>query len=150
MTKTTYLRVDFLLILMLYTLSGLENKLGLGINYNGSILFGNSNSYNDIGIFGLNFYGIKAKYHFLKNKITPFISLSTGLSNLSTPEITDENDTNITEGESEFAFGLRPEIGTNLGNFIISSGYILPMKYRKFGQKAGVFQLSIGFRHKTL
>ncbi|MEZ5056427.1 MAG: hypothetical protein R2879_05255 [Saprospiraceae bacterium] len=43
----------------LYHLEKFDNKLGVGINYNTSVLFGkNSDAALDIGIFGLTLYGV--------------------------------------------------------------------------------------------
>jgi hypothetical protein len=132
----------------LYFLEQFNDKLGLGINYNTSLLFGNSSS-NDwnIGVYGLSLYGVRVYYKFFDCKVTPYASLSTGLTRLSTPEISDSNNNVLVESEKSFSFGLRPEIGLDLGGFVLSAAYIVPMKYGSFESKAGVFQISLGVRY---
>ncbi len=124
-------------------------KFGFGITYNTSFLFGSSNDALDIGIYGLNLYGVKAQYKFFDNVVSPYFSLSTGLAQLVTPEITDDNNNVILESEKSSAFGIRPELGLSLGGFLLSASYVVPMKYGIVDSKAGVFQLSLGYRYKA-
>lgn len=134
----------------IYYLEQLEDKLGFGITYNTSFLFGQSNlSDLDLGIYGLSLYGVKINYQIFKSKVTPYVSLSTGLTEFSTPTISDGNDNVLSKSEKSFSFGLRPELGIDLAGFIISAGYIVPMKYGIVDKKAGVFQISLGFRYNT-
>jgi hypothetical protein len=134
----------------MYYLEKLESKLGFGINYNGSVLFSQSTASGlDIGIYGLSLYGIKVNYQIFQTKVTPYISLSTGLTQLSTPEIIDGNGNIISESEKSYSFGLRPEVGLDLAGFIISVGYLVPMKYDLENKKAGILQISLGLRYKT-
>jgi hypothetical protein len=134
----------------MYYMEKFESKLGFGINYNGSLLFGQASSSGlDIGIYGLSLYGIKVNYQIFKTKVTPYVSLSTGLAQLSTPEIKDGNNNILSKSEKSYSLGLRPEIGLDLAGFMISMGYIVPMKYDLNNKKAGVLQISLGFRYKT-
>ena len=134
----------------MYYLEKLESKLGFGINYNGSVLFSQSTASGlDIGIYGFSLYGIKVNYQIFQTKVTPYLSLSTGLTQLSTPEIIDGNGNVISESEKSYSFGLRPEVGLDLAGFIISVGYLVPMKYDLENKKAGILQISLGLRYKT-
>jgi len=133
----------------LYHFGQLNNKLGVGITYNGSLLFGVSSSESsfDIGMYGLSLYGVKAYYKFLDMSVTPYVSLSAGLSQFSTPEVKMMGVV-ISEPQKASAFGIRPEVGINLGSFVISAAYFVPANY-KLNEKtysAGVFQVSLGFR----
>ncbi len=134
----------------------MDYKLGAGITYNGSALFGadldNEQDVN-IGIYGLSLYGVKGQYRFFNSKVSPYGALSLGLSQFSTPEVTMTdgygNETVIAESESAFGFGIRPEIGVEFGAFVISAAYIIPMKY-KFenteSKSAGALQINLGAR----
>lgn len=134
----------------LYYLEKFDSKLGFGINYNTSILFGLSTSSGlDIGIYGLTLYGAKVNYQFFPTKVSPYFSLSTGVTQLSTPEIRDGNNKVIAKSEKSYSFGLRPEVGIDLAGFILSAGYLVPMKYDLNNKTAGVFQISLGFRYKA-
>jgi hypothetical protein len=75
--------------------------------------------------------------------------LSTGVSQLSTPEISDGSGNVLVPEEKSFSFGLRPEVGIDLAGFIISTGYFVPMKYGTADGKAGVFQVSLGLRYNA-
>jgi hypothetical protein len=132
---------------VLYHFEKLSNKLGLGLTYNSSFLFGASTNDNlEIGIYSLNLYGVKAQYKFFATKVTPYFSLSTGYANFSTPEITDDKDNVISKGENAGGFGCRPELGLNLGGFVMSAAYFVPMEYSITKATAGSFQVSLGFR----
>ncbi len=134
----------------LYHLEQSDYKLGLGINYNSSFIFGqNSNDALDVELYGLSLYSVKAHYRFFTNTVTPYASLSVGLSQLSTPEITDGNGITLTEPDKSFSFGLKPEIGIDLGGFIISTSYIVPVKYGTLNKSAGLFLVSIGYRYNS-
>lgn len=129
----------------------LDGKLGLGLNYNASVLFGASTSETlELGLYGLSLYGVKGQYNFIPGKYSPYVSLSTGLSALSTPEVTS-GDVVLVEGETAYSFGLRPEVGVELGNFKMSAGYIVPFNYKLDGASesisAGALQISIGYRY---
>ena len=135
---------------LLYHLEQFENKLSVGLTYNTSILFGVSTS-DDIGIglFGHTLYGAKGHYRFFDGKVSPYASLSLGLAQLSLPEI-KSGDVVIAEAEHSSSFGIRPEVGLDLGGFLISVGYFVPMKYKFEGAtekiSAGSLQISIGGR----
>lgn len=136
---------------VLYHLDQLNGKLGLGITLNSSLLFGASTADGlDIGLYGLSLYGVKAHYKFLDSKVTPYASLSTGLSQFETPEISDSNGQVLTKGVKNNSFGLRPEVGLHLGNFFLSVAYFTPMKYDVIDEKAGALQFSLGVRIKVM
>lgn len=133
----------------------LDKKLSAGITYDGNALFGKeSEEFADIGIYGLSLYGIKGQYRLLEpdKKFSPYGSLSMGLSQFSTPDITSGNDV-VVKGESAFSFGLRPEIGLDLYGLLISASYFVPMQYKvdsdtgAFDGSAGTFSIFIGYRH---
>jgi hypothetical protein len=70
---------------------------------------------------------------------------------MSTPDVTVGTD--VTKGGRAYSLGLRPEIGLDLGGFLISASYFVPMKYKiesptgDFDGTAGAFNISIGYRH---
>lgn len=134
----------------------LDYKLGVGLAFNSSFLLGADlgEGFGDIGMYGLSLYGVKGHWRFLDGKVSPYGALSFGLGQLSTPEITmtdfSGNETVITESKSSFNFGIRPEIGVELGNFLLSAGYLFPMKYKIDGESigtAGNLQICIGYRY---
>ncbi|MDR0232850.1 MAG: hypothetical protein LBI82_12130 [Dysgonamonadaceae bacterium] len=130
----------------LYHFGQLNNKLGAGITYNTSLLFGINGGF-DVGLYSLELYGVKGYYKFFCSSITPYVSLSAGLSRFSLPEIT-VNGNVVQEAKGTSSFGLRPEVGVQLGSFIISAAYFVPADYKIDGAtySAGVFQVSLGFR----
>lgn len=140
---------------IMYVLPIMEGKLAAGIMYNSSFLFGSSDSDLDIGMYGLDLYGIKGYYRFFNSKVTPYASLGLGLSQLKTPEITYSSGgtSETTGGEKASSFGIHPEVGLNLGGFILSCSYFVPMKYTfddmGDGISAGALKISLGFR-KTI
>ncbi|MGQ1947673.1 hypothetical protein ACT3CD_11305 [Geofilum sp. OHC36d9] len=134
----------------MYYMERFQSKFGFGLTYNGSVLFGQTTTSGvDIGIYGLNLYGVKLNYQIFSSKITPYVSLSTGVTQFSTPEIKDDHNNILNGAEKSYSFGFRPEIGLDLAGLILSAGYIVPMKYRTIEKKAGVFQLSLGIRYNT-
>ena len=130
----------------LYFLPQFDNKLGVGVAYQGDLLFGVSSE--SIGAYSLNLYGVKGYYRFFNKKVTPYVALSMGLSQYGTPDITFGDGT-VVKGVKASSFGVSPEIGVELGGFIISANYIVPMKYNFEGVKpsAGSLAISIGYRH---
>jgi len=144
---------------VLYYIDGFDNRLGMGIMYNGNALFGkNSSETLDIGIYGLALYGIKAQYRLKDPDVlfSPYGSLGLGLSRFSTPDVTATDATGtetVIEGKSAFSLGLRPEIGLDIGGFLISVAYFTPMKYTidsdtgDFDGTAGTLNFSIGYRY---
>ena len=125
-------------------------RLGAGLAMNTSILFGADlgEGGGDIGLFGLALYGARAYYRFLDSRISPFGALTVGLAQLSTPEVSINNQV-ISESQTASAFGIRPEVGVEFGSFIISVGYTIPMSYSFNGgdsKTAGGFQFSLGTR----
>lgn len=143
----------------LYLLEQFDYKLGFGLNYNGSVIFGvksNENGISDGGLYGLNFYGVKGYYKFFDNSVSPYASLGLGLTQFSTPEVRSGDDI-ILESKSAFSVGIKPEIGVSLGGFLISASYLVPFKYKfkyadgsDFNESAGVLQISIGYRFENL
>jgi len=135
---------------ILYHLEQFENKLGVGVTYNSSFLFSTADG---IGLYGLGLYGVKGHYRFFNSTCSPYGALSLGLGHFATPEITmtdwDGNETVVAKSENAFSFGIRPEIGVELGGFIISAGFIIPMKYSLYDVKnsAGALQINIGYRY---
>lgn len=144
----------------LYQLESVDPKLSVGIMYSGAALFGkNSDEAFDIGIYGLNLYGVKGQYVFNDPDaaVNFYGSLGLGLSQLATPDVTftdGEGTETVIEGESAFSFGVRPEVGVNLGGFLISTSMMVPMKYTidsdtgNFEGTAGTFNVSIGYRYE--
>lgn len=143
----------------LYNLDEFNENLSVGIMYSGAALFGkNSSEAFDIGIYGLSMYGVKGQYiiNDPDADVKIYGSLGLGLSQFATPDVTftDENGAEtVIEGKSAFSFGVRPELGFNLGGFLISTSLLVPMKYTiesdtgDFSGTAGTFNISIGYRH---
>lgn len=138
---------------VLYHLEQMDNKLGVGLTYNSSFLFGADmgDSGLDIGLYGLSLYGVKGQYRFFNSKVSPYGSLGLGLSQFAEPDITITNGDGTTQtykGEKSFGFGIRPEIGVEFGAFVISCGYIVPMKYKieDVKESASCFQVNLGVR----
>ena len=135
---------------VLYHLPQFNNKLGVGITYNTALLVGISTGEEfEAGIYDMSLYGVKARYRVFTNKVSPFVSIGTGLSQFGIPEITDANGTVLLESAKSFSFGFRPEVGLDLNGFILSVGYFTPMKYAVTNKTAGNLQFSIGYRYKT-
>ncbi len=131
-----------------------DNKLSAGIMYVGNALFGiESSSSFDIGLYALSLYGVKGQYRFRipEKKVSPYVSVGLGLSQFATPDVYS-GETLIAEGKSAFSFGVRPEIGFDLGGFLLSAAYFAPMHYSiesetgDFSGSAGTFSISLGFR----
>ncbi len=140
----------------LYHFDQFDYKLGVGITYTGSFLFANKlEEMNTIGLYGLDIYGVKGYYRFFNSRISPYASLTIGLSQFQTPEmkLTGGSDTDdyslVIESQNSFGLGIRPEIGVDLGGFIISAAYIVPTnyKYSDIKNSAGGIEISIGYRH---
>ncbi len=129
-------------------------KVSAGVTMNGNILFGISKSNIEIGIWGLDLYGLKGEYRLFESTVSPYAGLGLGLSRFGVPEMTitttvDGKETETTYPEEKgTSLGLRPELGVYFGGFKISAAYIVPMKYEVYDEKlsAGVFQISLGGR----
>ena len=136
----------------LWHLERFNRRLGVGITYNSSFLFGaDLGAGLDVGIYGLSLYGVKGQWRFFNSRVSPYASLSLGLARFSTPEVTMHvggSSTVVAEAEHAFGFGVRPEIGIEFGVFVISVGYIVPMNYTIGNDtySAGGLQFSIGTR----
>ncbi|MBN1768548.1 MAG: outer membrane beta-barrel protein [Prolixibacteraceae bacterium] len=135
---------------VLYHFAKFDQKLAVGLVYNGAILAGGGDSDESLSIdmYGLNLYGVKGYYRFFNSGVSPYVSFSTGLSRLEVPEVTS-NGVVISEGGSSFSLGVAPEVGVELGDFIISAMYMLPMKYETWSNEketAGSLQISLGWR----
>lgn len=125
-------------------------KLSAGILLQNNLLFAASVNELEVGIWGLDIYGLKGEYRFSESKVSPYAGLTLGLSQFGLPEITSSDGTVLTEKETKSSFGVRPEVGVYLGGVKLSAAYILPMKYEFNDEKrsAGAFQVSLGFRWK--
>lgn len=139
---------------LLYFHGFLDDRLGLGLTYFGSALFGEDNSSAfDIGIYGLSLVGAKGMYRLLPidEPISPYGALGLGVSTFSTPEVTSGGAV-LVPADKSFSFGLRPELGLDLGGFIISVAYFVPMKYNvsgalgSFKGTAGALTIGLGYR----
>ncbi|MCL1868765.1 MAG: hypothetical protein FWF72_07490 [Paludibacter sp.] len=128
----------------------LSDQLAAGLTYDASVLFGVKSSnegISDIGMYGLALYGVKGYYKFLDSKVSPFATLSLGLSQLSTPDVT-YGDNRTVKGITKSSIGIKPEIGVQFGKFVIAASYFVPMKYKftNVSQSAGVLEISAGVR----
>ena len=137
---------------VVYFLPNFDGKLGAGITYNASLIGGGGESAGlfNVDLYNLNLYGVKGVYRFFKSKVTPYAALSTGLTRLVTPEVS-QNDEIILESEKSMSLGVLPEIGLELGGLKLSVAYLVPMKYKTFApekQSVGMTQFTIGYRYK--
>jgi hypothetical protein len=139
--------------LMLYP-DFMDEKLGFGITYFGSFLFGQTGDGDfDLAMYGLSLYGFKGQLRLFDSeaKVCPYISLGLGLSHFETPAWVSGDDV-IVHADNAFSLGIRPEIGIELSGVIISASYFVPMKYdvanlaRDFKGTAGAFSIGIGYR----
>lgn len=136
---------------LLYFHEKFEEKLGLGIAYNEAIVFGASASDDtvDVGLYGIQVYGLKGYYKFFDTKVTPYACLIVGLAGLEVPQITSGSDL-LFEGKRTYNLGVQPEIGLQMGAFSLSASYLVPMKYETFKtekQTASYLQFMMGYRH---
>ncbi|MDA3866269.1 MAG: hypothetical protein PF489_05890 [Salinivirgaceae bacterium] len=135
---------------IMYHLGQFDNKLAVGLIYNGAILVGGgaANDSYSLDMYGLGLRGVKGYYRFFNSGVSPYAAISTGLSRLEVPEVTVNGDV-VAEGGSTNSFGLAPELGVEFGGFTISAMYLLPMKYETWGgekETAGSLQISVGWR----
>ena len=131
----------------LWHLQQTNYRLGVGFAINSAILFGaDLEGFSNIGLYGLSLYGVRGYYRFFNSRVSPFGTLTLGLSQFSTPEITI-GDT-VIPSESAFNFGVRPEIGIEFGAFVLSVSYMLPMNYtiNDLSGSAGSWQIALGTR----
>jgi hypothetical protein len=138
---------------LLYHLPSLDNKLGIGIIYNLSIIFGGSSSETSVGggIFTLEMYGFKGRYQFLDRKVSPYAGLALGLSNFNTLGISVFGYAPSMGVKNSLSLGLMPEIGLELGMISLSLSYFVPMKYEIWDETrktAGVLQFNLASRMK--
>jgi hypothetical protein len=135
-----------------------DERIGVGIAYSGNALFGvESEDGFDIGLYGLSFYGAKARYRLFESdrKFSPYAGLGLGLAVFSTPDVTITDNitgsSTLVPGASAFSLGLAPELGLHISNFVISVAYIVPMKYTinsdtgDFNGTAGALNINLGF-----
>ncbi len=140
---------------VLYHFNALDNKLGVGLTWDGSVLFAaDLDGFSKGGVYGLQLVGPKAQYRFLSRNISPYVALSFGGARLSTPNVTiSDGSGNSVEvlANKAWNFGVRPEVGVDLNGFIISVAYIVPMQYDlgSIKETAGGLEFSIGYR-KTI
>lgn len=138
---------------ILYFHGFLDDKLGLGLTYVGSALFGkNSTAAFDIGIYGLSLYGVKGVYRLrsVDNTFSPYAALGLGVSVFETPEVTS-GTTILIPADKSFSLGLRPEIGLEISGLLLSVSYFTPMKYDvsgfgSFKGTAGSLTFALGYR----
>lgn len=132
----------------------LKPKLLVGINYTNALLAGGGEG--DIDIFGSRMIGLKALYQLKDEGFRPFVGLSLGLSQLTTPEftITDATGNSVTVPEnSGSGFGIMPEIGLQFGGgFYILGQYLVPTSYtieEAFveDKAMGTINILLGYRH---
>jgi hypothetical protein len=137
---------------ILYHFPILDQKLAAGLVYNGSAIFGGGTKGGsfDLDLYGLALYGVKGQYRFFKSKVSPYVSISTGLSHLETPTFYNEDGSVAVKGKNSFSFGFAPEFGLELGSFTMSAMYFTPMKYKVWAtekESAGTLQISLGYRY---
>lgn len=139
---------------VLMGLDRFDNKLSVGIMYDGNALFGfESSTEFDFGMYGLAMYGVKGHYRLLSpdRKVSPYAALGLGLSQFGTPDVYS-GDSLIVSGKSIFSLAVRPEIGFELGGLLLSVSYFVPMHYKvesatgDFSGSAGVLAFSLGWR----
>ena len=133
----------------LYFLPNFDNKLGVGVNYKGDLLFGLGEV---SGLYSLQLYAAKGYYKFFTSKVTPYAALSLGLSQFGTPDYTYSvggDEPILVKGVRKSSFGIAPEIGVQFGSFFIAANYLVPMKYKFEGvsTSAGALAISIGYRY---
>jgi hypothetical protein len=139
---------------VLYYQGLLDGKLGLGLTYVGSVLFGKTGSGTlDIGVYGLSLYGVKGLYRLrdVDNTFSPYGAMGLGVSVFETPEMSS-GSTVIIPADRSFSLGIRPELGLEIGGFVISASYFVPMNYDvksalgSFKGSAGAFTIGLGYR----
>ncbi|MBP5584013.1 MAG: hypothetical protein J6X43_08695 [Bacteroidales bacterium] len=139
---------------VLMGLDRFDNKLSVGIMYDGNALFGfQSSTEFDFGMYGLAMYGVKGHYRLLSpdRKVSPYASLGLGLSQFGTPDVYS-GDSLVVSGKSIYSLAVRPEIGFDLGGLQLSVAYFVPMHYKvesatgNFSGTAGVLSFSLGWR----
>ncbi len=131
----------------------IKPNVGVGLGYTGSILAGGGDG--DIDVFGMRLIGAKARYALKAEGFTPYASLTLGLAQLLTPELTVTDGTGQTVVIPEnngSGFGIMPEIGLSFGAFFINAQYIVPTKFTveeaQIKDKAvGTLNIGIGYRY---
>ncbi|MAM35241.1 MAG: hypothetical protein CMH28_09220 [Micavibrio sp.] len=137
----------------LYHIEGVPDNLYMGITHNSNLLFGrqSENTSFDFGLYSLRLYGLKGVYRFLDGSVSPYGSLSLGLSRFITPEVTSGGQV-LLERKNAYSFGVRPEVGLDIHGFLLSVAYVVPMDYYvssglgAFSGTAGALQFSAGYR----
>lgn len=133
-----------------YHFEKFESRLGVGLVYNGSALLGISTGNTlDIGLYGLELFGAKTIFRPFTGVFSPYGALSIGVGRMSTPEITSGNVV-ITPATYAYSFGLKPEIGLDIGGFLIAAHLTTPFGYKFEAATesftAGSIQINIGYR----
>ncbi len=131
----------------------IKPNLGVGLGYTGSILAGAGDG--DIDVFGMRLIGAKARYTLKPEGFTPYASLTLGLVQLLTPELTitdGSGSTTVVKETNGSGFGIMPEIGLSFGGFFIGAQYILPAKFTieeaQVNDKAlGSLNIGLGYRY---
>ncbi|MDA3879025.1 MAG: hypothetical protein PF436_01435 [Prolixibacteraceae bacterium] len=137
---------------LLYHMGKFDEKLGLGLTYNGSIIMGAKvdDDGSDGGAYSLEMYGIKGYYHFFNKKVSPYIALSTGLSQFNHAGIGMSTEAIEAGYEKSYSLGLMPEFGVQMGILNFGVSYYVPMKYKSYTiekQSAGALQFYVGIRY---
>lgn len=137
---------------LLYHMKKFDEKLGLGITYNGSITVGAkvNDSGSSGGAYSLEMYGVKGYYHFFNKKVSPFVALSTGLSKFNHGGFGMSTEAIEAGYKTSYALGLMPEIGLQMGLFNFGVSYYVPMKYNSYTtekQSFGALQFYVGMRY---
>lgn len=131
----------------------IKPNLGVGIGYTGSILAGGGEG--DIDLFGMRVIGAKARYTLKEEGFTPYASLTLGLAQLLTPELTVTDATGKTVVVPEnngSGLGIMPEIGLSFGAFFINAQYIVPTKFtveeaQIKDKSVGTLNIGLGYRY---
>jgi len=106
----------------LYHLTSTNSKLGIGV-----AISANPQIQDEIGsvvrTFGNTLYGVKAVYHFSRNKLSPFIGLTAGLNTTAWTEYNEDLDV-LLNSANQVSFGFNPQVGISFGNFELAVDYI--------------------------
>lgn len=137
---------------LLYHFGKYDEKLGVGLTYDGSAIFGAKVNENVSGggFYALGLYGLKGSYNLFRGKISPYVSLSTGLSKFHNGGLQLSEENFVEAGYVvSYALGLKPEVGLKLGHLNLGLAYYVPMKYKSYTvnkQTAGALEFYLGYR----
>ncbi len=100
------------------------------------------------GTYQLSHYGLMGYYRFNDSNVSPYTSLSIGVSRFKVP-INPQGGTSIIRNERRSSLGLKPEFGIEIDFFYVSAAYLIPMEYSFNLQqrgRAGGLQFNFGAR----